>query len=205
MDSRGFLPPHDCKQCGKPLQGADSGFPAELYISTYNSLCYKCTAAPGFVERVSALDGAQHWSYPPAQPAWRRDREHYISYTNCEDCKGKGGIMISRSDPMGGSYRTQCKTCSGYYYSHPERIRCDDLRKKAYATFENLYQQSLLKAGFATRKHSKAVNGKAVSKIIIRKDLTDEELKSITEISEWLIPRYRSISKKISELIQMVD
>jgi hypothetical protein len=122
----GFYPDHECKQCGKALGGTKHGpgsygRPAELYAGTYTGLCYTCQNKNDYVLYIYPLDNAQQISAPPHCPNWRRDRELYIAYADCSDCKGKGRKMISRSFANGGPYPQYCKTCFDRFYNHPLR------------------------------------------------------------------------------------
>lgn len=150
MNERGFLPRHDCKRCGKPLQGEDSGRPAELYLGTYTGLCYPCTNAGPWIEHTDS-DGAQHWNCPPHCPSWRRDREPYTGYADCPTCKGAGRLYVSRGYPQGGPYYQSCKTCFDRYYAHP-------LRKWASTRGPGIYHrgQRLFEAELKRRKLWKA-------------------------------------------------
>lgn len=110
MNKEGFLPPHSCKNCGKPL----GTVPAELYQGTYTGLCYKCQDAPAIVLKTCP-DGALHVSHPPHCPSWRRDRELFYAYADCTDCKGLGRLMVSRSCALGGPYPKNCPKCYDRY------------------------------------------------------------------------------------------
>lgn len=77
-----------CVRCGRELN-ADGWHPAELYAGTFNGLCYPCTGEKAYVVEVEE-DGCQVWSYPPHCPSWRRDRETYRGYSECEVCCGTG-------------------------------------------------------------------------------------------------------------------
>ena len=98
-----------CLNCGKVLN-ADGGHPAELYLGTYNGLCYPCTSAPAFLVQ-ECEDGSQEWSHPPHCPSWRRNREIRYGYEGCETCGGKGSVRQFRPDSQGGSYTYQCPVC----------------------------------------------------------------------------------------------
>ena len=103
MDSYGMLPQHGCKQCGKALN-ADGGHPAELYAGTYTGLCYQCERSGVRLVYTARLDGCQSWEFPPHCASWRRDRERFLAYPECEICSGKGRLWVGRSDAQGGSY-----------------------------------------------------------------------------------------------------
>lgn len=116
MDKDGMLPDWvTCKGCGCELGKVK----AERYLGTYNGLCYPCTNKPYYITRRYQLDNAIQLSYPPHSPAWRRDRETYTSYEDCEDCNGLGQHLKYGS--FFNSYRVQCKTCSNKFYNHPVR------------------------------------------------------------------------------------
>ena len=122
MSWNGFLlEGSKCRSCGKALDGENGDRPAESYMGTYTGLCSSCCMAPAYVMRTD-FDGAQHWSYPPHCPSWRRDREDYRAYPDCPDCKGAGCQWVSRSLRVGGSYRSHCERCSRQYWEHPIRV-----------------------------------------------------------------------------------
>lgn len=119
MTWHGYLPDHDCKGCGKPLQGEMSGRPAELYAGTYTGLCYGCERAPArAIGRL--LTGAYETEHPPSSPSWRRDRERFLWFADCVNprCR-KGAVQVYRSGAFGGSYRAQCDHCSARHHEHP--------------------------------------------------------------------------------------
>lgn len=133
----GMLPARSCTGCGKQLN-ADGNHPAELYAGTYTGLCYTCEKKPFFVTRTE-FDGALILSYPPHCPSWRRDRETFIAYDDCEKCHGKGRFMVSRSFSQGGPYPKNCDVCSARYHNNPIRRwrerRHTRLTQAAYSTF----------------------------------------------------------------------
>jgi hypothetical protein len=110
--STGMLPSDwACRACAKTLN-ADGSHPAELYAGTFTGLCYSCERSGSYVVPGSELpDGARRVSHPPHCPSWRRSREEYWSYSDCEECGGAGRKMISRSNPMGGPYPQFCRPC----------------------------------------------------------------------------------------------
>ena len=110
----GMLPPHACKQCGDEM----GTVPAELYMGTYTGLCYPCSHGAAYCERAYS-SGAESWNFPPHCPAWRRDREHFIGYSGCAICGGRGRVMISRYNSQGGSYPRNCEACATRHYVHP--------------------------------------------------------------------------------------
>ncbi len=117
-----MLPQHNCKRCGRPLN-ADGGHPAELYAGTYTGLCYACEREGPRVVKAYGADGAQRISYPPSCPSWRRDREEYIAYPDCRECKGTGRIYVDRPWRSGGGYYKSCDRCLGRFSGHPGRKR----------------------------------------------------------------------------------
>ncbi len=120
MDREGFYPQHSCRVCEHPLN-ADGGHPAELYAGTYTGLCYGCQNAPVYVVHTSSLDGCRLLSYAPHCPSWRRDREEYFAYQDCETCRGTGRLYVSRSCGEGGSYYRHCPDCMTRFGRHPVR------------------------------------------------------------------------------------
>lgn len=139
MAWNGFLEAHDCKGCGKPLQGDGSGRPAELYAGTYTGLCYNCENSGPCITRTDS-DGAQHWDCPPHCPAWRRDREFYIGYADCAECKGQGRHYVSRANPQGGPYYRHCETCFQRYCEQPIRkavsVRYQRITRAAHSVWD---------------------------------------------------------------------
>jgi len=113
----GFYPEHGCKRCGKPLQGQDTGYPAELYAGTYTGLCYACTSEPPYEDNRCMASGARVWSHPPSCPSHRRDREIFFGFDDCSCNHGRRTVV--RSDGMGGSYGKQCPDCWEDHRSHP--------------------------------------------------------------------------------------
>ncbi len=119
MYDRGFLPAHKCHGCKAGLEGADTGRPAELYAGTYTGLCNACTSAPAYHERTLSTSYAQVWNHPPSCPAWRRDREAFYAFPDCEECSGRGRVHVSRSDGQGGPFGVQCRLCWQQHEEHP--------------------------------------------------------------------------------------
>lgn len=112
----GFLPPHPCKHCGNTLRGQDSGYPAELYLGTYTGLCYPCTSAPVWL--MGSYDtGAVRYSYAPECPSWRRDRQEYIAFVDCNVCMGRGYVTLCNTSPFAVSHRQYCNTCWDRHYA----------------------------------------------------------------------------------------
>lgn len=149
MDQEGMLPQHPCKNCGKMLN-ADGYHPAELYLGTYTGLCYDCEGKGPFIVD-EYIDGAKRISYPPNSPAWSREREEYVAYADCPECKGKGMTRVSKSAPHGGSFRKFCKTCSQRFYLHPVRARFFERYRRwvecIYEIAEGLFIQSVIELG----------------------------------------------------------
>lgn len=129
-----------CRGCGCPLN-ADGFHPAELYAGTYTGLCYDCERKPFFVASTYALDGAMRVSYPPSRPSWRRDREEFVAYADCETCGGGG---IGSVDSLRGStYRHYCAACHDRFYAHPLRDRAIRHRQHLYEAAERVWQSEL--------------------------------------------------------------
>ena len=115
----GFFPEDlTCNKCGVILNKTDR--PAELYAGTYTGLCYSCQNVGVYVLSVSNLDGARKLSYPPHCPSWRRDREQYIAYIDCDKCGGAGMKMIYTHLDR---YPEYCKDCNNRYYNESIRKR----------------------------------------------------------------------------------
>lgn len=104
----GMLSPRPCAVCGTPLN-ADGDHPAELYAGTFTGLCYGCERMPR-VEIERWPDGAVEWSYPPACPSFRRDREKHIAYPDCPECKGDGFTWKPTAAGF-SQYRSYCAPC----------------------------------------------------------------------------------------------
>lgn len=151
-----------CIRCGVTLN-ADGGHPAEIYAGTYNGLCYPCTSAGPFVVSVAVLDGAQEVSWPPHCPSWRRDRETFYGYTDCDHCKGAGAVR-------GYGYHTpvwnRCDACSHRYHDHPDRKRVWDrdtlLRKVADARFRRMIDAAALASLGVKRASRKRIDAAAL-------------------------------------------
>lgn len=155
MDIHGMYPDwFFCTGCGKQLN-ADGNHPAELYAGTFNGLCYGCTGRGAYVAKVCALDGAREVSWPPHCPSWRRDRETFIAYADCEACGGLG-VDGHGSSHGGGTYPLSCKPCLDRCIAHPVRV-WDEARRKliyerAQAAFERAWDQAAGSAGKCTKK-----------------------------------------------------
>jgi hypothetical protein len=137
----GFLPPHNCKHCERPLQGQGDGRPAELYAGTYNGLCYDCTGRPGSAEQRT-IDGRELivWEYPPAVPSYSRTRERYLARPNCGKCSGRGFVWrtlrdLWRGNVPCGRYRRSCPRCSRLWQTKAERRAERRKRDPEYCAF----------------------------------------------------------------------
>lgn len=154
LGSEGSIP---CNRCGEPLN-PHGHRPAELYAGTYTGLCYRCQNSSAFCTHVELLDMAEHWEFPPHCPSWRRDRESYVGYSDCNDCDGRGSKWVSRSDPQGGSYRTYCDACFSRYYNHPVRKRISQRRKRISNAWMNATVNHLLCSRLASRRKRQSNN-----------------------------------------------
>jgi hypothetical protein len=117
----GMYPQHNCKQCGQVLN-PDGHRPAELYAGTYTGICYACERSGPYVVEAH-IDGAMLFSYPPHCPAWRRDRETYYTYLDCNECGGTGRHYVSRSAAYGGPYSRYCESCMQRFFEYPKRVK----------------------------------------------------------------------------------
>jgi hypothetical protein len=178
-----------CIRCGVKLN-ADGGHPAEIYAGTYNGLCYPCTSAGPFIVCISELDGAQDVSWPPHCPSWRRSRETFFGYPDCETCKGAGATR-------GYGHHTpvwkRCESCSSRYHGHPLRKwywdRASWLRKAADARFQaTLDRVALAKLG------TKRASRKRITETI--GTLTEDEL---TAIRTPIIEKYAALEARRRE------
>jgi hypothetical protein len=158
----GFLAPSDCKRCGKALSGQGTGTPAELYAGTYTGLCYACTDEAPYAEDRELLSDARAWSHPPSCPSWRREREIFYAFDDCPDCN-HGRIHVSRSDPQGGPYGTQCPKCWERHMDHPA------VREQTYKQKIGLWRHTIVTAR-AQLWYDQNTDGK-----------TEDELKQIRE------------------------
>ena len=147
-DCAGAESPYKCQVCQKPLSSANGPRPAETYLGTLTGICYQCQNGPAYIERTE-YDGAQCWSYPPHCPAWRRDRERFVGYADCPDCKGKPRIMISRCNSQGGLYPKCCPTCSDRYFNEPARKRLSKRRHKLHKAAERAFHAAVTAGGAA--------------------------------------------------------
>ncbi len=173
-----------CISCGKQLN-ADGGHPAEIYAGTYNGLCYPCTSKPFYVESTDPLDGALKLSYPPHCPSWRRDREHFTAYADCDSCHATG-IGPNGRNMVGDWYRTQCKPCSDRKWNHPLRKweHLTWLAKAAQARFDRLLDQEAIKVGGLKKRPSK----KALTEA--RVALIENDPEKVKEFQEAVLTVY---------------
>lgn len=182
MDSNGFYPQHPCKACGKPLQGDGDGHPAESYAGTYTGLCDVCTRAGGYVEHTYR-DGAQRWSYPPHCPAWRRDRETFHAYPDCQTCQGSGRLYVSRSCAVGGSYYSYCPQCFERFYGEPLRAehsrRSDQIARDA----QDAYSRDV--KALAKRTHRKVTDIPAAELADLARAHLDRRTLAMAELQAW--------------------
>ena len=139
-----------CERCnavlgGKRDENGNYDRPAEVYLATYTGLCDRCMrAAPYTVRRE--WDGAQIISYPPLNPAWRRNREEYVAYADCKVCNGQGQWMHERSYAFGGPYREQCYECLTRYANDVWRKRWQMLHERLYEEIEQKARQEICQA-----------------------------------------------------------
>ena len=87
------------------------------YLGIYTGSCFQCQNRGCYVEK-ELVDGCLVLNFPPACPSYRREREIFYAYSNCEECGGQGHKMKYSS---GANYREYCKTCSDKYYAFPLR------------------------------------------------------------------------------------
>jgi len=161
----GFYEGLTCGQCGKPLEGQGSGHPAESYAGTYNGLCYPCTNGAAYpLNDYQFLSGARYWSHPPHCPSWRRDRETFLAFDDCDQCQ-HGRIMISRSFGQGGPYPKQCEKCQTRNDSDPRvaagqayHDKLSELRRAWYKKANKEFQRRVKAAGITDRKDAAIVS-----------------------------------------------
>jgi hypothetical protein len=130
-----------CLRCNK-LLNADGNHPAEVHAGACNGLCYACTAAGPYVEKIAVLDGARSVNYPPHCPSWRRDREHFTGYLDCPGCKGSG-VQGWGTSVGGGRYRHYCEACHGRYYGHPLRAKYSAYTRTLMERAQEVYTRRL--------------------------------------------------------------
>lgn len=123
-DWDGFIPgPVHCRRCRALLHGQGSGYPAETYLGTYNGLCYPCTGRPPEVVGHYS-DGAVLVDHPPHCPSWRRSRERFFAWADCQTCQGLG---VKWKYGQHGRYPTQCADCRdrryGTWHAYTKRQR----------------------------------------------------------------------------------
>lgn len=146
-----------CNQCKKPLN-PNGHRPAELYAGTFTGICYSCQNKPAICIKVELLDKAGHWEFPPYRPSYRRDRESYVGYGDCNDCDGRGSKVVSRPDSQGGSYRTYCNTCFSRYHDQPMRKRRKQRRTRIYNAYMSAAVNHLLSSRLAFRRKRRSNN-----------------------------------------------
>lgn len=150
VDSEYYYTGAECLRCGKVL---GTRIPAEIYAGTFNGLCYGCTAAGPYIVRVSLLDGARVLSYPPHCPSWRRDRETFTAYADCETCQGSG---VQRRCVGQTGYREYCKPCIQRYSGHPVRVLQFGYREKLQNSANRAFQRRMtLAAGLRLKDSQK--------------------------------------------------
>jgi len=141
MSWNGFLPEGTkCEQCGTVLKKD-----AESYAGTFTGLCRVCENISVRIEKVF-FDRAVRKSYPPHCPSWRRDRNQFIAYEDCPECKGTGKKTITRGMAYGGSYLINCSSCSYKFYRHPLRVwkseRFDRIQEKGQSSYLTLLKKN---------------------------------------------------------------
>lgn len=167
-DRDGMYPAHSCRACGKPLN-AGGWHPAELYAGTYDGLCYVCTDSREYPEREER-SGAVVWNFPPHCPAWRRDREVFFGFADCQGCGGRGRIEVHRPSSAGGSYGKQCEECNTRHYKHPAVLlaqaesmdslimrRATEWRRQGYSASEVLLAIEALSGRALVNKTERAI------------------------------------------------
>lgn len=118
-----------CKRCNRHLN-PNGDRPAEVYAGTFTGLCYACQDRGAEIIATDPLDGAICIEYPPHCPSYRRDRESYWGYADCQRCNGKCSIVVPRDFGNGGPYRQSCSVCWEKYHNNPVRKWTRDKRQK---------------------------------------------------------------------------
>lgn len=162
----GFYAGLSCRNCGNALEGQDSGRPAESYTGTYNGLCYLCTNGKAYpLNDYQFLSGARYWSHPPHCPSWRRDRETFLAFDDCDQCH-RGRIMVSRSFGQGGPYPKQCEQCQTRNDNDPRMAaaqpyhdRLGELRQQWQKDANKEFQRRIKAAGVTGQKDASAISG----------------------------------------------
>ena len=184
-----------CRICKVQLN-KDGFHPAELYAGTYTGLCYKCEAAPYFVEHTY-FDGALRVSYPPSSPSWRRDRETFTAYADCTICQGKG--VESTFYNNWTNHRVACKMCSTRYYDNAVRVKTGNTRRKLYIIAESLWERKLtnkVKAALGKGRHKKDVIMAKRKELwddleltVIRNKILERHAKALRTCDQWTTTR----------------
>ena len=186
MSWDGFLPEGTkCEQCGNILKKD-----AELYAGTFTGLCRSCENISSKVE-VTYFDGAVRISYPPHCPSWRRNRDSFMAYADCKECRGSGKKTITRGMASGGSYPINCPSCSDKFYNHPLRVwkskRYDRIIEKAQSAYLTLLKINKI---YTKAKKGEAPEDKVeeLKKLIHKKrSILSEKLKLLYEKKEVIL------------------
>lgn len=193
----GHFPSWPCQGCGKELDGEYGPNPAETYAGTFNGLCYTCTGKSPFVVSIAELDNARLVSWPPHLPSWRRDRETFYGYEDCQHCEGLGAKRAYRprsSVSGGGPLWERCSSCGPRYWDHPRRrwlqAREDLLARATQARFTHLLDQAALAELGVKRASRKRLNEAAQA-------LPEDHVSAIRAL---VIARYVAIKVRLNVL-----
>lgn len=141
MDERGFYGEPGqlvCQRCSRGID-RDGNHPAQRYAGTYTGLCETCVVAPAMLAET-LYDGAQVWDWPPHCPAWRTDRQKFIAYPGCAECRGHGRMVVSRHDAHGGDYPYNCRSCLLRYAAASERVVYQESAREHQRLWEERYR-----------------------------------------------------------------
>jgi hypothetical protein len=184
LDRDGMLPgAWQCQRCGKQLN-ADGNHPAELYAGTFNGLCYPCTNGSKYVEGTRLVDGGTVWNYPPHLPSWRRSRETYVFFWDCEQCHGEG-VRPSWDNTA------RCPTCSKRAYTYGPGHDHHDYRRRALDAAQARFERRLA-AHLKLPKRTSRKRRKAASLA-----LRDEQPETFKAINDEVLAEFRRVNAAI--------
>lgn len=185
MDRDGMFPADwTCTRCGKVLN-ADGGHPAELYAGTYNGMCYRCTSGAKYITGTRLIDGGTVWSHPPHLPSWRRDRETYVFYWDCDQCHGEG--RRATWDNTAG-----CDACSKRSYTYGPGHDHTEFRRRAMRAAEARFERRVT----AHLKLPKRISKKRRTEAFVA--LKDDHPDTWDELQNKTLAEYRRVDAAVS-------
>lgn len=188
MDSNGFIVGDIfCTRCGKKLGTVN---PAENYAGTYTGLCYTCEGSPPRVEARYPLDNSALVSHPPSLPSWRREREKFYWFEDCQSCR-MGSVNGSSNN--GYTIKLQCTNCGPRYWNNTTRAWLSWLLRTSWDAAYSSFDKHMIDAGFAVRKRKKTVYLEGA----------DEEF--VEQLKFKIFGRYRATGDRIAKLQNKID